>query len=347
MDRKKGIIAIGVLIVLIIVGIAGYMYYKRTPTYTFSLIKTAVEKHDWDTFSKHVDTENVIGTGYDAFMESALETDEDMDDSVKGMVGGFVKMMKPGIVASLNEEVKEWVKTGQSGTSTDSTDSKSNQKDKQAADKIKKNVGFEQSSYKGITSTRQDGDFTIAVVTITDKELGRDFTLDVKMRQLDDGTWQIMTISNLKDYLIELDKAKKEKLAELNKPIQEKIDKQVAVQSVQSRIAASDPWGFSHSLLTTVAIKLDSDQQIDKAEGYLYLKGDDGKQKRFPVSATIGAKTGDKMLQLRKDLNPFIGGEAQFVKADLSRYTQTLVITKLIYSDGSTLALKKSLDEDK
>lgn len=97
---------------------------------------------------------------------------------------------------------------------------------------------------------------------------------------------------------------------------------------------------------TTVAIKLDSDQQIDKVEGYLYLKGDDGKQKRFPIAVTIGAQAGEKTLLLRKDLNPFIGGEAQFVKADLSRYTQTLVITKLMYSDGTTLALKKSLDED-
>ena len=51
------------------------------------------------------------------------------------------------------------------------------------------------------------------------------------MRQLDDGTWQILEISNLKDYLLELDKARKAKLAEVNKPIQDEIDQRVSVKN--------------------------------------------------------------------------------------------------------------------
>ena len=89
MNKKTGIIAGIIVAVLIIGGIAGYMYYKRTPTYTFDLIKTSVEKHDWDTFSKHVDTKNVISTSYDAFVEGAMESDEDMDEDIKGMASGF------------------------------------------------------------------------------------------------------------------------------------------------------------------------------------------------------------------------------------------------------------------
>ena len=41
------------------------MYYKRTPTYTLSLIRDSVQKHDYETFSKHVDTKNLLSTAFD------------------------------------------------------------------------------------------------------------------------------------------------------------------------------------------------------------------------------------------------------------------------------------------
>lgn len=345
MKNRKGIIAICIVILVVIVGIAGYMYYKRTPTYTFSLIKTSVEKHDWDTFSKHVDTENIIGTGYDAFIQSAIEADEDMDDSMKGFVGGFAQMMKPAIVSAINEETKEWVKTGETKSEQNSNDAKNGQNAQQAADNMKKSVGFDQSKYKGVAYTKKEGDFSIVGVTIEDSQLGKEFTLDLKMRQLEDGTWQILSISNLKEYLDALAKARKEKLAEVNKPIQDEIDSRVSVKSVQASIVPKDSWGFSYALRLTVPVTINSDKDISKISGNLYVKDSSGKRTKFPVTATLTG-SGDQTLHLSKDLNPFIGGEAKLIKADLNSYTITMDISKLTYTDGSTLELKKSLDEE-
>jgi hypothetical protein len=39
------------------------------------------------------------------------------------------------------------------------------------------------------------------------------------MRQLKDGTWQIIELSNLKEYIKEVEQARKAKSAELNQPI--------------------------------------------------------------------------------------------------------------------------------
>ena len=47
------------------------------------------------------------------------------------------------------------------------------------------------------------------------------------MRELDDGTWQLTEISNLKEYLKEHEEATVAYLAELNKPVQDKIDRYV------------------------------------------------------------------------------------------------------------------------
>ena len=43
-----------------------------------------------------------------------------------------------------------------------------------------------------------------------DGQLNKDFTLDAKMEQLGDGTWKIVELSNLSEYLREVYKAAKE-----------------------------------------------------------------------------------------------------------------------------------------
>ena len=111
MGKNKVFIAIGIIVALLAAAAGGYMYYKRTPTYTFNLIKEAVEKHDYDTFSRHVDTENIISCAYDDLMAAALD-DDDTDESIKGFADGFIKMLKPGIVGALDDSVKQFVKTG-------------------------------------------------------------------------------------------------------------------------------------------------------------------------------------------------------------------------------------------
>lgn len=45
--RNKKFIAIAVVILLIICGIGGYLYYKRTPAYSMQLIQESVKEHNW------------------------------------------------------------------------------------------------------------------------------------------------------------------------------------------------------------------------------------------------------------------------------------------------------------
>lgn len=341
MNRNR-IIAIVVAVLVVVGGIVGYQYYKRTPTYTFKLIQTSIEKHDWDTFSRHVDTENMLSSAYDDLVENAMD-DGDMDDSVKGFASGFIKMMKPGIVGALNDEIKQWVKTGNTKSETDAD--KKGKDAKKAADNIKKQANWEHSTLKGISYTKKEGDFSIVGVTIADQQLGRDFTLDIKMRQLDDGTWQVLEIANLKDYLKAAEEARKEKLAEINQPIQAEIDACVSLQPVKGQIVNGDAWGFSKHLRITAPAVFNSDKKISKVAGEISWKDHDGKVVSSPFELDAGMTKGNKNLIVSKDLNPFISGEAKLMKQGLSQYTFEMKLTKLSYEDGSTLELKKSLSD--
>ena len=341
MNRNR-IIAIVVAVLVAVGGIGGYWYYKRTPTYTFKLIQTSIEKHDWDTFSRHVDTENVLSSAYDDLVDTAMD-DGNMDDSVKGLAAGFIKMMKPGIVGALNDEVKQWVKTGDAKPEGEAD--KKGKDAQKAADNIKKKANWEHSTLKGISYTKQEGDFSIVGVTIADQQLGRDFTLDIKMRQLDDGTWQIMEIANLKDYLKATENARKEKLAEINKPIQAEIDACVSLQSVKGQIDKGDAWGFSKHLRIIAPATFNSDKKISKVAGDVSWKDQDGKGESSPRGTTVDRMKGNRTLTRSKDLNPFMSGEAKLIKQGLSQYTFEMKLTKLSYEDGSTLELETSLSD--
>lgn len=342
MDKKtKSII---VVVVLIIGAILGYFYYKRTPTYTFSVIKTAVQKNDWDTFSKHVDTENLISTSYDAFVESALETDTTIDDTSRGFVVGFAKMLKGPIVQTLNDEVKEYIKTGK----VDKAEApKGDQKQQQAnavAQGLKEKTNINKMTYKGIQSTKKDGNFNIATVAFHDSQLDKDFNLDLKMRQLDDGTWQIVQVANLKEYLLEEDKAKKAKLAEINAPIQEKLNEYIAAGAITLKVQPKDAWGFSYALALNVPMTVHSDKALSKVQGQFEIVSQDNKPFYIPFTLNWNIKEGSKTISFTKDLNPFISSEAKWIKADLSKAKATIHIKGIIFADGSKLEIKKKLD---
>ena len=342
MTKRNGIIAVCVVLVLVIGGIAGYSYYKRTPSYTLTLIRESLEKHDWDAFSKHVDTENIIGIGYDALLEGALEADDGTDENIKKMAVGFAKTLKPGIVSALNEEVKEWVKTGK----FQSSDSKENKKSQVDADDLKNKFDVKDAKYKGIAYKKTEGDFAIVGITIADNQLGKDFTLDLKMRQLDDGTWQVMEISNLKEYFLEYDKACKEKLEKLNKPIQAELDSRVNITDVKASIVRDD-FGLSDFIQFKVAMTISSDTPIATINGNFYLKNSNGRKMKIPFTINTSGASGNKVYNVGKELNPFISQENELQKTGLKGVTITTQLTKLEYTDGTSLELKTSLDNDK
>lgn len=306
MSNKRKYTILGIVVVLLIAIVGGYMYYKRTPTYTFNLIKESMEKHDYDTFSKHVDSQNLISAAYDDILDAALD-DPDMDESVKGFAGGFIKLMKPGIVAELNDELMQYVKTGE--TKAKSSDSKKENDSEKAGDNIKEQTNIDKLTFKRVGDSRDEDGFRITGIVFEDKQLGKEFTLEVKMKQLDDGTWQVLKIANLKQYIQEEEKARKEKLAEINQPIRDEIDKEVEVGPVNATILnKGSVWNEFVNIKANLT--LNSDKAIAQINGTAYITSNDGKSIKVPIEKKIGQTANQKtMLSIKHDLNPFISSD--------------------------------------
>jgi hypothetical protein len=347
--RSKEFIAIGVVLILVIIGVAGYfLYYKKTPTYSLNLIRESVEKHDWETFNAHVDTDSVLSGAFDAFLDEGMG-DAKNDDSIKQMVNGFAKLVKPAIVSALKDDIKKFVETGTVGTKNQESGSSDKQDAKVNTDGIKKSADWDGMKFKGVAYTKKaDNGIATVGVTLTDAQLGQDFTLNIDMRQLQDGTWQVIELSNLKDYLKAIEKAKKDKLAELNQPLQDQINQVINIKSTTAMVVSKDPYGFSKTLKVQMSVAYNSDKRIVSVRGVVsaMLAGDD---KPFEIPFDIKIK--DQSIKngnmwVAKDLNGFIPSQAKFLQAAAGTIQSSVQITGITYADDSKLELYKELPKD-
>ena len=116
---NKKIMAALVAVLLIAAGIGGYIYYKRTPAYSLTLIQDAVKDHNWDKFSRHVDVQELSESVFDDLIMVAMEEDKTMDSATKQMAAGFAQMFKPMVTKAVEETMKEYVEKGEVGKAKD------------------------------------------------------------------------------------------------------------------------------------------------------------------------------------------------------------------------------------
>lgn len=184
-------------VVVIICGIfGGYMYYKRTPGYTLKLIQESIKKHDYVTFSKHVDTKSILSFAYDDMVSEALNESNE-DENINELTRGLAAMIKAPILDSLNNQIEIYIKTGEMPD-----ESKTNKKSADAAaDDLVKKTNLRTLSLTGLGNSQKKGDFSIIEVIVHDSELNTDLLLKLKAIQLEDGTWKVLKINNFNDFL--------------------------------------------------------------------------------------------------------------------------------------------------
>ena len=116
---------------------------------------------------------------------------------------GILQMIKPAIVNELKVKTLEEIKGVDNGQS-----SKKNQATKMAED-LQEKADVKNADFKDITVVSKEKGEAIVAVTLHNKKFNKDFELKVKMAELQDGTWKLKEITNLVDFLVEVDKADK------------------------------------------------------------------------------------------------------------------------------------------
>ena len=202
MNENVKKIGLGVVVAILCALAYYFLYWTKTPVYSANIIRESIAKHDVVTFEKHVDMDTLYGKGYDDAI-IAIDRIEGNGISTNPFAMGILQMMKPAIVNELKAKTLEEIKGVDNGQS-----SKKNQATKMAED-LQEKADVKNADFKDITVVSKEKGEAIVALTLHNKKFNKDFELKVKMAELQDGTWKLKEITNLVDFLVEVDKADK------------------------------------------------------------------------------------------------------------------------------------------
>lgn len=336
-DKQKKFGIAGVLIIICAVAFY-FLYWTKTPVYSINLIREAWQNHDTVGFQQRVDMDRLYTKAFDDYIK-AQETITGEKITNVPLAAGLLEMLKPAVVNKLKTETLNAI-TEQSAQVQPSTTSG---KQDQLAKSMQEKANAKDNVVKDVSTINQEGKAATVAITLHNAKLDKDFKLNVTMNELDDGTWKLIEVANLTDFLIEVDKAEKEKLAELNKPISEELNKSLQITGGQMNLRNDgNPFFTSHWLTSNATFNNNSDKDI-KSFNYK-IRIDESKNGptlgTYNVSSTLSIPKGQSGTDYKRiDLNPFKDADKAVIGCNFSTTNLTIEITSIEFADGSKLEL--------
>lgn len=343
---------------LIVIGAALYFFYwMRTPQYTFTQIHEAVQQHDLSKFEKHVDLNSLYAHAYDDVVYYAFGDPKEANPFLLGIV----QSLKSAVVPIMTEQTRHYVETGTlEEHSEDSSDPDATSavpapapspknEGQQLAEQLKDRTGFGTMRYEGVESSEQVGKTADVAVKLYDKQLEHNFILHVKMYELDDGSWRLTEITNLKELLKEREQATAAKLQQLNSKVQAELDAAVTAAPGTISIASSGGWFPSYTMQSSFTLRNISGKTITGLQGFVEVLDNDGmllQRCRFNEYLTL-APQGSISLNKLFSLNQFKPETVRLLRSDLKTVKWQPVISSVSFSDGSKLQLLTEIPKNK
>ena len=328
-NKVKGLI---LLLALVIAGMCFYFFYWiKTPEYSMNMIVEAVEKHDVATFERHVDLEALLSKGYDDFVLYNV-ADLKPEEIKKAQVSSWA--MKPTFIGATKNVLNQYVESGKPSLEAE--------KNRGAAILMKK-MGLGATDYKGTGAVTKNGSDAVVEVKLLNSYYNKEFVLKVRMAQLGDGTWQIVGIENLAQYLDEASKARKEKLAVLNKPIKEDLATYIVAEKPELEII---PWESGKGLKITIPMTFPKEKTIVGILGEVVISKDGKEVARKIVNFQGSSHMGKTSRPIDViPLNRLAGGDSILLSTSPDKLTSEFSIIAILFSDETVIKLEEELPE--
>lgn len=200
MQKKVGIGA--VITVLLLLGFY-FLYWIKTPVYSLNLVREAIQKHDVQTFEKHVDLDSVYNKVFD---DTLLAQEKITGENITSNPFAFaiLQAMKPGIVSIIKNETLSEI---QNQEQTPAENKSKNSMQAKLATDLKAKSNFKNVEVKDVSTIDKNGDTAIVAIKLYNKKTDKDFDLKLKMTKLEDGSWKVKEITNWVDFFVNNNKA--------------------------------------------------------------------------------------------------------------------------------------------
>lgn len=346
MNGKYKFFGLAAAAAAVLAGAFYFFYWVKTPAYSLSLITDAITNHDAAGFQQHVDMDRLYSKAYDDFLNAEAKI-SNLPQSPEGdFIMNYAKALKPQVVNLLKTATLDAV----SGQNTDAV---FNSKAQQSvmAQNIKKAAAPAGLDIGDVSIISQNGKTAAVQATLHSKKLGKDFTLNLTMNELEDGTWKLLEINNFYDFILEVDAAEKAKLAELNAPIAKKLANMV--QFVSGKMTINNQYGFMvderHWIDVYTQMKNISGKDIANFtyRVTIYQSQNGPELTNFTVYNGDNFPNGQVVNSYRYvELNMFDPNTDTLVKSDFKSLPWKVDIIRVEFKDGSVTELYREVPDD-
>ncbi len=289
-------IAVAAISLILCAALFYFFYYTKTPVYSMKLIGEAVQKHDLESFERHVDVKHMVGKIFDDFV---AKESKDKNGSLAGnaFALGLVNALKPVAVAEMQDAI--YAEVAKKDAPAQQKESKIN-----VLDRFKSNS--KAAAFKGVSTVSKNGDTAIVGVKYHNRKVDKDYTLNVKMEKMNDGKWRAKELTNLLELLDQTEKDEEEKLKELDRPFKEQVWKSVELTngcdySIWNSGSVYNP---QYNIDVKTCLLNISGKKITSATGFIQLEHKDAPNvsiKRFKMSPFYTIGVGQEMFTVSEE----------------------------------------------
>ena len=318
-------------------------YWVKTPQYTLGLIGTAVQKHDFAAFEKHVDMESLYGNAYDDVVAASFGSNR----LSSPILAALVQNIKGIAVPILIDQTKNYVDNG-TMDEADPSDADSPVLQNNGTDivnSLKNKTGVNSMQYQGVESVQKEGTDATVVIKVFDSSLNKHFFVKLAMQQLADGSWRLMKIDDLQALISERDQALQSKLALLNEPLKKEIAAAVTVKPQKLLVTSAAYSGVIRLLEANLQLTNTTDKELQYFTGLLELYTADNElfySGSFASNRSLAPQQ-SAAYQFNWELNPFLTDDAKVMNSDFSQVNWQASLSSIVFADGSSIELLTQL----
>mgnify|MGYP007101897546 CR=1 FL=1 len=348
MEQKKGEngqkIAIAAISVVLCAALFYFFYYTKTPVYSMKLIGEAVQKHDLETFDRHVDVKHMAGRVFDDFV---AKESKDKNGSLAGnaFALGLVTALKPVAVSEMQDAIYAEVVKKDAPSQQKKTEIK-------VFDKFRSNSKF--ATFKDISTISKNGETAIVGVKYHNRKVDKDYTLNIKMEKLNDGKWRAKELTNLLELLDQTKKDEAEKLKELDKPFKEQVWKSVELTdySAHRLYTVNNYYESQYFIEAKTALLNKSGKKITKVTGFIQLEHVDApfvSLKRFKMRPISGIDVDQQAVTFSETkLNPYNEVDKEIINLyNSNKLFVRHFVMSLTFEDGTKIVRPTKLPDPK
>ena len=270
LKNRNALIAVIFVVFALLIGGIAYYRYTYSPKYALSRAREAVERHDVATFQKYVDLDRVIAS----FIEQWLQYEHGKKKEKTGwdylgmaLAKGLLSTVQPYVVNEIKESVIAYIKTGKENVLL------KGEGDVREVGEILGKIKTAEGKFDGVDYVREEEKVARVGMKIHFDRYDAPLILELTMEKAD-GSWKVVELANLAEFLQNLDELERKKIAELNKPIIEEMKKHLVLVDWKKE-------GYKDFLIkqvvVTLRLKNDWKEEVDKCDLKVIIKNSRGK----------------------------------------------------------------------